>query len=40
MGMVYDPKGLIGLSTTDSRVDGVLQMVSELTLTISRACVG
>jgi hypothetical protein len=40
VGMVYDPKGLSGVTTTGPRVDGVLQMVSEPTLMISRACVG
>jgi hypothetical protein len=40
VGMVYDPKGLPGVSTASSRVDGVLEMVSEPTLTVSRACVG
>jgi hypothetical protein len=40
MGMVYDSIGLTGVSTTNPGVDKVLQMVSELTLTVSRACVG
>jgi hypothetical protein len=38
--MIYDPRGLVGVSTADLGVDGVLQMVSELTLTVSWACVG
>jgi hypothetical protein len=38
--IVYDPRGLSGVSTTGTRVDGVLQMLSESTLTVSRACVG
>jgi hypothetical protein len=37
MGLVYDPRGLSGVTTTRSGVSGVLQMVSELTLTVSRA---
>jgi hypothetical protein len=40
MGIVYGRKGLLGVSLTDLGVDNVLQMVSELTLMISRACVG
>jgi hypothetical protein len=38
VGLVYDPKGLPGVMTARSGVAGVLQMVSELTLTVSRAC--
>jgi hypothetical protein len=38
VGMVYDPKGLPGVSNIDSGVDGVLQMVLEPTLTVSWAC--
>jgi hypothetical protein len=38
--MTYDPRELPGVSTTGSRVDGVLQMVSERTHMVSRACVG
>jgi hypothetical protein len=34
VGMVYDPRVLPGISTTSLRVDGVLQMVSELTLVV------
>jgi hypothetical protein len=40
VGMVYNPRGLLGVSTTGLGVDGVLQMVSELTRTVSLACVG
>jgi hypothetical protein len=40
VGAIYDPRELPGVSTTSSGVDGVLQMVSEPTLTVSRACVG
>jgi hypothetical protein len=39
-GMVYDPRGLLGVSTAILGVEGVLQMVSELKLKVSRACVG
>jgi hypothetical protein len=38
VGLVYDPRGLPGVMTARSRVLGVLQKVSELTLTVSRAC--
>jgi hypothetical protein len=40
VGMVYDPRGLPEVSTIGPRVDEALQMVSEPTLTVSRACVG
>jgi hypothetical protein len=40
MGLVYDPRGLPGVTTARPRVAGVLQMVSEPTLTVSRACTG
>jgi hypothetical protein len=40
VGMVYGPRELPGVSIVGPRVDRVLQMVSELTLTVSRACVG
>jgi hypothetical protein len=38
--MVYDPRGLTGVTTVGPGVDGVLQMVSEPTLAVSRSCVG
>jgi hypothetical protein len=34
MGVIYDFKGLTGVSTTCPRVDEVLQLLLELTLTI------
>jgi hypothetical protein len=40
VGMVYDSRWLPGVSTTGLEVDGVLQMVSEPILAVSRACVG
>jgi hypothetical protein len=40
VGTIYDPRELPGVSTIGSGVDGVLQMVSEPTLKVSRACVG
>jgi hypothetical protein len=40
MGMVCDPRGLSGVSIVSPGVDEVLQMVSELTLTVSQTCVG
>jgi hypothetical protein len=40
LGMIYNPRDLPGVSTTGPGVDGVLQMVLELTLAVSRACVG
>jgi hypothetical protein len=40
VGMVYDSRGMPGVSTAGLRVDGVLLMVSELTLAVLRACVG
>jgi hypothetical protein len=33
-GLVYDPRRLLGVTTARPRVPGVLQMVSELTLTV------
>jgi hypothetical protein len=36
-GLVYDPRGLPGVTTVRPGVVGVLQMVSELTLMVSRA---
>jgi hypothetical protein len=38
VGLVYDPRGLAGVTTNGLGVAGVLQVVSELTLVISRAC--
>ena len=38
VGMIYDPRGLSGVSIVSSRVDRVLQMVSESTLVVSRTC--
>jgi hypothetical protein len=40
VGIVYDLRGLPEVSITGPRVDMVLQMVSEPTLAVSRACVG
>jgi hypothetical protein len=40
VGTIYDPRELPGVSTTGPGVDGVLQVVSELTLAVSQACVG
>jgi hypothetical protein len=40
VGTIYDPKELPGVSTASPRVNEVLQVVSEPTLTVSRACVG
>jgi hypothetical protein len=37
VGLVYDPRGLSGVMTTSPGVAEVLQMISELTLVISRA---
>jgi hypothetical protein len=39
MGLVYDPRGLSGVMTAKPDVVGVLQMVSESTLVVSRACI-
>jgi hypothetical protein len=38
--LVYDPRGLLGVTTTRPGMAGVLQMVSELTLVVSRECMG
>jgi hypothetical protein len=38
--LVYDPRELPGVMTIRLRVAGMLQMVLELTLMISRACTG
>ena len=40
VGKTYDPRELPGVSNASPEVDGVLQVVSEPTLTVSRACVG
>jgi hypothetical protein len=40
VGLVYDPRGLSGVTTARPGVAGVLQMVSESTLTVSRARTG
>ena len=40
VGTIYDPRELPGVSTAGPGVDGVLQVVSEPTLAVSRACVG
>jgi hypothetical protein len=37
VGLVYDPRGLPGVMTARPKVIGVLQMVSEPTLAVSRA---
>jgi hypothetical protein len=40
MGLLYDPRGLPGVTITRTKVDGVLQMVSEPTLVVSQVCTG
>jgi hypothetical protein len=40
VGTIYDPRELAGVSTASPELDGVLQVVSEPTLAVSRACVG
>jgi hypothetical protein len=40
VGLVYDPMGLTEVTTARPGVPGVLQMVSEPTLTVSRARTG
>jgi hypothetical protein len=40
VGLVYDPRELPRVTIARPGVDGVLQMVSELTLVISRARTG
>jgi hypothetical protein len=37
VGLVYDPRGLSGVTTARPGVIGVLQMISELTLVVSEA---
>jgi hypothetical protein len=38
VGTIYDPSELPGVSTIGLGLDAVLQVVSESTLTVSRAC--
>jgi hypothetical protein len=42
VGTIYDPRELLGVSTVApvQGLDGVLQVESEPTLEVSRACVG
>jgi hypothetical protein len=40
VGIIYDTRELPGVSTIGPGLDGVLQVVSESTLAVSRACVG
>jgi hypothetical protein len=40
VGVVYDTRGLLGVSIIGPTVDGVLQMVSELTLAVLLTFVG
>jgi hypothetical protein len=40
VGTIYDPKKLPEVSTAGPRVEGVLQVVSEPILVVSRACLG
>jgi hypothetical protein len=40
VGLVYDPRGLSGVTTARPGVAGVFQMVSESTLAVSQACTG
>jgi hypothetical protein len=40
VGTIYDLRELPEISTAGPGVDGVLEMVSEPTLAVSRACVG
>jgi hypothetical protein len=39
VGTIYDPRELPGVSIAGPRVYGVLQVISEPTLVVSRACV-
>jgi hypothetical protein len=39
-GLVYDPRGLTGVTTVRPGVPGVLQMVTEPTLTVARVRTG
>jgi hypothetical protein len=40
VGTIYDPRELLGVSTTGVGVDEVLLVVSEPALVVSRTCVG
>jgi hypothetical protein len=40
VGTIYDPREQPGVSIVGPGLDGVLQVVSELTLAVSWACVG
>jgi hypothetical protein len=40
VGIIYDPRELPGVSIAGPGVGGVLQVVLEPTLVVSRACVG
>jgi hypothetical protein len=40
MGLVYDPRGVLGVTNTRPGVARVLQIVSELNLMVSRARTG
>jgi hypothetical protein len=40
VGTIYDHRELPVVNTAGLELDGVLQVVSELTLEVSRACVG
>jgi hypothetical protein len=40
VGIIYDTRELPGVSNVGPGVDGVLQVVSEPTLAVSRVCVG
>jgi hypothetical protein len=40
VGTIYDIREVSGVSTVGPGVNGVLQVVSEPTLAVSRACVG
>jgi hypothetical protein len=40
VGLVYDPRGLLGVTTARPGVAGVLQMISEPTLVVSQVRIG
>jgi hypothetical protein len=40
IGTIYDPRELLGVSIAGPGVDRVLEVISELILAVSRACVG